>query len=157
MERVFWSKPHPLGLVAKPFASPYGDLNLRKWRVGIPGRENTPWRYGFYRMYITFDALYPIYPPMCCFVRAPYHPNISNQGTFTLPLLTFGDGWHQDCRIETILLAIQDMIHAPDFSKPLQAEPYMQWYKNAFLFLELVEEDAWRTFYYRFIFDSSFF
>lgn len=156
-EKVFWTKLHPLGFMARPFVSPDGQENLRRWRVGIPGRAGTPWEHGFYRLYVTFGAYYPLYPPQCCFVRAPYHPNVSPQGTFKLPLLTYGGGWKQDTTLEAILLAIQDMIHNPVFNNALQQLPYLEWYESIDLFLTNVQEDASKTAHYRHIFNSSFF
>lgn len=129
-EKIYWSKPHPFGFVAKPLTPHHDHDDLRKWKVGVPGKEGTYWEHGFYRLYMSFGKLYPLFPPQCCFIRPPYHPNISLYGTFELPILTYGQEWDQNVNIETILLAIQDMIHNPDFSKPMQPQPILEWYES---------------------------
>lgn len=156
-EKAFWLRPHPYGFIATPIVTETGEYDLRRWIVGVPGRDGTPWENGFYCLLMRFGRDFPLHPPECVFVQAPYHPNVSLQGAFTLPLLTFGADWKANTSIETILLAVQDMLHNPDFSRSVQSAPYNDWRESVDLFLARVQDEASWRFFTRFRFYFNFF
>jgi ubiquitin-conjugating enzyme E2 I len=58
-ERKSWRKDHPPGFFARPAKRPDNSINLMKWETGIPGRENTDWEGGLYRVDMEFPDEYP--------------------------------------------------------------------------------------------------
>ncbi|OLL25216.1 SUMO-conjugating enzyme ubc9 [Neolecta irregularis DAH-3] len=53
-ERKQWRKDHPYGFFAKPNKAPDGSLDLMNWSVGIPGKPNTSWEKGIYKLTMSF-------------------------------------------------------------------------------------------------------
>ena len=49
-----WRKDHPFGFYAKPQRNPQGVLDLKIWECGIPGKENTIWAGGLFKLTMTF-------------------------------------------------------------------------------------------------------
>lgn len=67
-ERKQWRKDHPFGFFAKPNRNATtGVTDLKVWEVGIPGRQNTIWAGGLFKLTITFPDEYPTKPPKCEF------------------------------------------------------------------------------------------
>ncbi|KAF6763849.1 ubiquitin-conjugating enzyme9 [Ephemerocybe angulata] len=101
-ERKQWRKDHPFGFYAKPTKSADGSMNLMEWEVGIPGKSNTPWEGGLYKLSMTFPEDYPSKPPKCKFTPPLFHPNVYPSGTMRRshgsPAIT----------IKQIVLGIQD-------------------------------------------------
>lgn len=65
-ERKAWRRDHPIGFWARPVAgTDGGSTNLFKWEAGIPGKENTDWAGGEYRITMEFPDDYPSRPPKC--------------------------------------------------------------------------------------------
>lgn len=108
----------------------------------MPG---SAWEDGYYRVFIKFNIYYPRDPPECRFGKAPFHPNVADDGSFSVPFLTFG--WNPEFRIETIILIIQEMIHNPDFHNSVQIEPYIAYCQDPEEFFEYAKEDAKLTAY----------
>lgn len=51
-ERKSWRKDHPFGFIAKPVKNEDGTLNLFQWECAIPGRKDTIWEGGLYKVYL---------------------------------------------------------------------------------------------------------
>ena len=67
-ERKAWRKDHPIGFYAKPEARNDGSTNMFKWTAGIPGKANTDWEGGIFKVTMEFTEEYPSRPPKCkCF------------------------------------------------------------------------------------------
>jgi ubiquitin-protein ligase len=49
-----WRKDHPFGFVAKPVKSPTGGLDLKRWECAVPGKDNTIWANGLFKVEVTF-------------------------------------------------------------------------------------------------------
>ncbi len=58
-ERKLWRKDHPFGFYARPTKMDDGTLNLMLWNAGIPGKQNTPWEGGLYKVQIIFPDDFP--------------------------------------------------------------------------------------------------
>lgn len=64
-ERKQWRKDHPFGFFAKPAKGANDVLDLKQWDVGIPGKANTIWNGGLFKLTMTFPDEYPTKPPKC--------------------------------------------------------------------------------------------
>ncbi|KAI5287345.1 E2 SUMO-conjugating protein ubc9, partial [Ascosphaera atra] len=53
-ERKQWRRDHPFGFYAKPYRTPEGTLDLKKWECGIPGKAKTIWEGGMFKLDIIF-------------------------------------------------------------------------------------------------------
>lgn len=49
-ERKAWRKDHPFGFIAKPARNEDGTLNLFQWECAIPGKKDTIWDGGLYKV-----------------------------------------------------------------------------------------------------------
>ncbi|KAJ1356160.1 E2 SUMO-conjugating protein ubc9, variant 2 [Parelaphostrongylus tenuis] len=50
-ERKAWRKDHPFGFIAKPVKKKAdGTLNLFDWECAIPGKKDTIWKGGLYKV-----------------------------------------------------------------------------------------------------------
>jgi len=64
-ERKSWRKDHPIGFYAKPKAKGDGSNDLFNWMAGIPGKKDTDWDGGIYKVSMEFSNEYPSKPPKC--------------------------------------------------------------------------------------------
>lgn len=81
-----WRKDHPFGFYARPekvhvhyfpnWQNSDGTLNLLSWTAGIPGKPDTPWEGGLYKLSLVFPVDYPAKPPKCKFTPVLFHPNV---------------------------------------------------------------------------------
>lgn len=54
MLRKQWRRDHPFGFSARPVRTSQGVLDLKKWEVGVPGKEKTIWEGGLFKLEVTF-------------------------------------------------------------------------------------------------------
>ncbi|KAJ4143593.1 SUMO conjugating enzyme Hus5 [Fusarium oxysporum] len=73
-ERKQWRRDHPFGFYAKPQRTKEGVLDVKNWECGIPGKENTIWSGGLFKLTIAFPDEYPTKPPKCKFVPPAVPP-----------------------------------------------------------------------------------
>jgi Ubiquitin-conjugating enzyme len=53
--RKQWRKDHPFGFFAKPIRdAKTGVVDLKKWDCGVPGKDNTIWAGGLFKLEVTF-------------------------------------------------------------------------------------------------------
>lgn len=52
--RKQWRRDHPFGFVAKPARNAQGGLDLKTWECAIPGKPNTLWEGGLFKMKVAF-------------------------------------------------------------------------------------------------------
>ena len=52
--RKQWRRDHPFGFVAKPKRAPQGGLDLKNWECAIPGKANTLWEGGLFKIDLIF-------------------------------------------------------------------------------------------------------
>jgi ubiquitin-conjugating enzyme E2 I len=64
-ERKAWRKDHPVGFYAKAVAKGDGTSDMFVWEAGIPGKENTDWAGGVYKVRLEFTEEFPSRPPKC--------------------------------------------------------------------------------------------
>ncbi|GAT25551.1 ubiquitin-conjugating enzyme E2-18 kDa [Aspergillus luchuensis] len=115
-ERKQWRRDHPFGFYAKPHRTPQGTLDLKRWECGIPGKAQTLWEGGLFKLDVTF--------PDGKFVPPLFHPNVYPSGTVCLSILNEEEAWKPAITIKQILLGIQDLLDDPNPESPAQAEAY---------------------------------
>ncbi|KAF4454111.1 SUMO-conjugating enzyme ubc9 [Fusarium albosuccineum] len=123
-ERKQWRRDHPFGFYAKPQRTKEGVLDVKNWECGIPGKENTIWAGGLFKLTIAFPDEYPTKPPKCKFVPPLFHPNVYPSGTVCLSILNEEEAWKPAITVKQILLGIQDLLNDPNPESPAQAEAY---------------------------------
>ncbi|PVV04533.1 hypothetical protein BB560_000963 [Smittium megazygosporum] len=123
-ERKQWRKDHPYGFFAKPMKATDGTLNLLEWECGIPGKQNTSWEGGLYKMVLLFPKEYPSKPPKCKFTPPLFHPNVFPSGTVCLSILNEEKGWKPSITVKQILLGVQDLLNDPNNNDPAQSDAY---------------------------------
>lgn len=139
-EVKFWSNPHVLRYFAQPFSLPDGNLDIMRWSIGFPGVKGTPWEDGYFRAFLKFYNEFPKVPPICRFGEGFYHPNISADGRFLSPFLSFR--WDPQFRIETVINIVRDFIHTPRMFSALQQEPLKAYVEQRTAFYQCVRTDA---------------
>ena len=55
-ERKAWRRDHPYGFVAKPVKNTDGTMNLMMWECAIPGKKNSSWEGGLYKLKMIFKV-----------------------------------------------------------------------------------------------------
>mmetsp|Transcript_24621 Transcript_24621/g.50853 ORF Transcript_24621/g.50853 Transcript_24621/m.50853 type:complete len:163 (-) Transcript_24621:291-779(-) len=123
-ERKAWRKDHPYGFHAKPVNSADGSSNLMKWECGVPGKKDTLWESGLYKVSMEFSDEYPSKPPKCKFVPPLFHPNVYPSGTICLSILNEEEDWRPAITIKQMLIGIQDLLDTPNPNSPAQSEAY---------------------------------
>lgn len=129
-ERKAWRKDHPFGFIAKPLTKSDGTLDLFAWDCSIPGRKQTLWEPGLYKLKMYFKEDYPSSPPKCRFEPPIFHPNVYPSGTVCLSLLDEEKDWRPAVTIKQILLGIQELLDNPNIKDPAQAEAYTIYMQN---------------------------
>ncbi|KAF9738611.1 SUMO-conjugating enzyme ubc9 [Paraphaeosphaeria minitans] len=146
-ERKQWRRDHPFGFFAKPARNSAGMMDLKKWEVGVPGKEKTIWEGGLFKLEVTFPegtyppqktplasssqprltseaTEYPTKPPKCKFTPPLFHPNVYPSGTVCLSILNEDEGWKPAITIKEILLGIQSLLDEPNPESPAQADAF---------------------------------
>uniref|UniRef100_A0A7E4W6H1 UBC core domain-containing protein n=1 Tax=Panagrellus redivivus TaxID=6233 RepID=A0A7E4W6H1_PANRE len=129
-ERKAWRKDHPFGFIAKPMKNSDGTMNLFLWDCAIPGKKDTIWEGGLYRLKMTFKDDFPSTPPKCRFEPALFHPNVYPSGTVCLSLLDENKDWKPSITIKQLLIGIQELLNNPNADDPAQAEAYQVFIQN---------------------------
>ncbi|WFD24350.1 SUMO conjugating enzyme Hus5 [Malassezia equina] len=120
------------GFYARPEKEADGSLNLLVWEVGIPGKANTPWEGGVYKLKMYFPEEYPSKPPKCAYTSLTvgkftpplFHPNVFPSGTVCLSILDEEKSWKPAITIKQILLGVQDLLNDPNPGDPAQADAF---------------------------------
>ncbi|KAK3216435.1 hypothetical protein GRF29_8g3254506 [Pseudopithomyces chartarum] len=121
-------------------------MDLKKWEVGVPGKEKTIWEGGLFKLEVTFPdgashpashsippspllsttvlTKYPTKPPKCKFSPPLFHPNVYPSGTVCLSILNEEEGWKPAITIKEILLGIQSLLDEPNPESPAQADAF---------------------------------
>ncbi|ORX53961.1 SUMO-conjugating enzyme ubc9 [Hesseltinella vesiculosa] len=121
-ERKQWRKDHPHGFWARPGKNADSTLDLMQWTCGIPGKDNTPWANGVFKLTMLF--------PEGKFVPPLFHPNVYPSGTVCLSILNEDEGWKPAITVKQILTGIQDLLNDPNPESPAQSDAYMLFKKN---------------------------
>lgn len=131
-ERKAWRKDHPPGFSAKPIAMPDGQTNYLRWECGIPGKKDTDWEGGVYKVKLDFSSDYPTKPPKAKFAKPLFHPNVYPCGKICLNIINEGPGsaWSAAITIKQILVGIQDLLDNPNNDDAAQATAYKVYKDN---------------------------
>ncbi|KAJ3367876.1 E2 SUMO-conjugating protein ubc9 [Allomyces arbusculus] len=129
-ERKQWRRDHPFGFYCKPCKQVDGTLDLMKWEAGIPGKKDTIWEGGVYKLFLLFPDDYPTKPPKVKFDPPLFHPNVYPSGTVCLSIINEDDGWKPAISIKQILLGVQDLLNDPNQASPAQADAYQLYKKD---------------------------
>uniref|UniRef100_A0A914M218 UBC core domain-containing protein n=1 Tax=Meloidogyne incognita TaxID=6306 RepID=A0A914M218_MELIC len=100
-------------------AGPVGE-DLWNWQATITGPPNSPYQGGVFYLNINFPQDYPFKPPQISFKTPIYHPNISNEGSICLDILTHK--WTPALTIPKVLLSICSLFDDPNPKSPLNRE-----------------------------------
>ncbi|KAG5665977.1 hypothetical protein KAF25_010102 [Fusarium avenaceum] len=126
-----WRRDHPFGFYAKPQRTKEGVLDVKNWECGIPGKDNTIWSGGLFKLTIAFpDGKYQHFSHPTThglrrkFVPPLFHPNVYPSGTVCLSILNEEEAWKPAITVKQILLGIQDLLNDPNPESPAQAEAY---------------------------------
>ncbi|KAJ3408026.1 E2 SUMO-conjugating protein ubc9 [Chytridiales sp. JEL 0842] len=141
-ERKQWRKDHPYGFWAKPDKNADGSLNLMSWKVGIPGKADTPWEGGVYNLSMKFPEDYPQKPPKCAFTPPLFHPNVYPSGTICLSILNEEQDWKPAITIKQIVLGIQDLLNDPNPASPAQHDAYVLFKRDKAAYEKRIRQQA---------------
>ena len=130
-----------LGTLRRPSKDAGGNQDLMLWNVGIPGKENTSWEGGLYKLEIKFGTDYPTKAPTCKFTPVIFHPNIYPSGKVCLSILN-DEGWKPSITLKQIVLGIQDLLDTPNNDDPAQCEASSILRKDRTLYENKVKEQA---------------
>jgi len=139
-ERRQWRKDHPFGFFARPLRKEDGTLDLKAWECGIPGKDNTIWAGGLFKISLVFPDEYPTKPPKCKFTPALFHPNVYPSGTVCLSILNEDEGWKPAITMKQILIGIQELLDEPNPESPAQAEAYNLFRKDKEAYKKKIKE-----------------
>ncbi|KAJ3068654.1 E2 SUMO-conjugating protein ubc9 [Podochytrium sp. JEL0797] len=141
-ERKQWRKDSLFGFYAKPTKNADNSLNMMKWDVGIPGKKDTPWEGGVYKMVMVFPPQYPQKPPTCIFTPALFHPNVYPQGNVCLSIINDSQDWKPAITVKQILLGIQDLLNDPNPMSPAQPAAEQLYRKQRAAYEERARQQA---------------
>lgn len=119
-----------------------GGLDLLHWEAGIPGKSNSPWEGGEFKLHLQFTEDYPTKPPKCVFTPVLFHPNVYPSGTVCLSILNDEKDWRPNITIKQILLAIQELLDHPNIKDPAQEEPYKMYMRDVREYEARVREEV---------------
>jgi len=139
-ERKKWRKDHPIGFYARPVASGDGSANLFKWEAGIPGKKDTDWEGGVYKVNIVFTPEYPSQAPVVSFTPPIFHPNVYSSGKVCLSILT--SGWRPGISVKEVLVGVQDLLDTPNEKDPANAKANHAYLKNKAEYKRRVKAEA---------------
>ncbi|KAJ6630594.1 ubiquitin-conjugating enzyme 9, partial [Mycena sp. CBHHK59/15] len=129
-----WRKDHPFGFYAKPAKAADGSMNLMEWEVGIPGKANTPWEGGLFKLIMNFPEG-KFSPPL-------FHPNVYPSGTVCLSILDEEKSWKPAITIKQILLGIQDLMDDPNVNDPAQSDAYTMFKNDKVAYEKRIKQQA---------------
>merc|ERR1712070_860410 len=105
-----------------------GQMDLLNWTCSIPGKEQTDWAGGAYKVSMEFTEDYPSKPPKCKFTPPLFHPNVYPSGTICLSILNDDPkegAWQPAITIPQILDGIQELLNSPNLDSPAQEAAYV--------------------------------
>ncbi len=118
------------------------STDMMCWETGIPGKEDTDWANGVYKVIMHFPEEYPSKPPYCKFDPPLFHPNVFSCGEICLSILKEEDGWRPAITIKQVLLAIQDLLTNPNPHSPAQRTAYEMFVKEPEQYRRRIKEQA---------------
>ncbi|KAL0227856.1 hypothetical protein RCL1_003999 [Eukaryota sp. TZLM3-RCL] len=108
-------KDAPHGIAAAP-----SQEDVLKWTAVIFGGSGTPFEDGVFRLSLTFSESYPNEPPKVKFLSKMFHPNIYNDGSICLDILS--NNWTPVYDVVSILTSIQSLLGDPNPASPANSQ-----------------------------------
>ena len=130
------------GFYAKPMKKADNSTDMMRWETGIPGKEDTDWANGVYKVMMEFPEEYPSKPPKCKFDPPLFHPNVFPSGAICLSILKEDDGWRPAITIKQMLLAVQDLLVNPNPNSPAQEAAYNMFVRQPEQYRRKIREQA---------------
>ena len=118
-------------------ASPDED-SLFRWKAVIFGPDQTEWEGGVFRLILEFGEDYPNKPPKVKFLTKMFHPNIYNDGSICLDILS--NMWSPVYDISSILTSVQSLLCDPNTKSPANNEAAEMFQKNYKEYVQRVKE-----------------
>jgi len=88
------------------------ESNMFLWTVTLPGPEDTPFKYGTYRISVAFPDNYPFSGPTIKFITKIYHPNVYGNGDICVDILK--EKWDKTVQIPALLRSLWYLIQYPN-------------------------------------------
>ena len=89
--------------MAKPMKKADNSTDMMRWETGIPGKEDTDWANGVYKVIMEFPEEYPSKPPKCKFDPPLFHPNIFLSGHICLSILNPSKDYRPSISIKQVI------------------------------------------------------
>jgi ubiquitin-conjugating enzyme E2 I len=103
---------------ARPGKNADKSQNLMLWECGIPGKKDTSWEGGLFKVELHFNDDYPSKPPTIKFTPPLFHPNVYPGGQVCLDIINEGGGWVPAVTIKQMLLGLQELLDEPFTGDP---------------------------------------
>jgi len=88
------------------------ESDIFSWTITLPGPEDTPFKYGTYRISVSFPDNYPFSAPTVKFLTKIYHPNVYGDGEICVDIL--GNKWDKTAQIQTLMYSLLYLIQYPN-------------------------------------------
>ena len=133
-ERKNFRKCRPFGFLAKPSSNDDGSVDLLVWKCVIPGKDGTVCEGARFPCTIRFTEDYPSKPPVVFMPKGFFHVNVCpHSGAVCLSILKevvpdhLGrvPGWAPSVTAMQVLVAIQELLHTPNFGSVLGEGAYV--------------------------------
>ena len=95
---------------------PENDENFYTWIAEFGGPDNTPYKYGIYKIRIVIPAKYPFTHPTTRFITNIFHPNVYTGGDICVDIL--GSGWTPANSIESLVKSLMILLQEPNPDSP---------------------------------------
>eukprot|EP00295_Goniomonas_pacifica_P009078 CAMPEP_0175841846 /NCGR_PEP_ID=MMETSP0107_2-20121207/20156_1 /TAXON_ID=195067 ORGANISM="Goniomonas pacifica, Strain CCMP1869" /NCGR_SAMPLE_ID=MMETSP0107_2 /ASSEMBLY_ACC=CAM_ASM_000203 /LENGTH=159 /DNA_ID=CAMNT_0017155859 /DNA_START=18 /DNA_END=497 /DNA_ORIENTATION=+ len=109
-------------------AAPVNDSNLFVWNGTVFGPSDTPWEGGIFSLRLTFCDQYPDKPPKVRFTTKMFHPNVYQDGTLCLDIIS--NKWSPSYTVGSVLTSIQSLLTDPNCASPANPEAAEQYLKD---------------------------
>lgn len=103
------------------------DDSIFEWTVVLQGPPQSPYEGGSFHLSVKLPTDYPFKPPKMRFVTKVYHPNINEQGAFSLD--NYKGDWTPAWTIHKLLVFLLSLLTEPNPYDPLEprvAQHYLQ-------------------------------
>ena len=94
--------------------------DISEFNATLIGPEGTPYAGGMYLLHVKYHDNTPFSPPKIEFLTKIFHPNITEEGTISLSILS--SDWTPALTMNKTLLSIQSLLADPNPHDPVNAE-----------------------------------
>ena len=142
-ERKKWRKvkKEMPGFSAKPTKTKDG-LDLFRWEFLVPGKKNTSWEGGVYKIIATFPKEYPQKAPKLTTSPPLFHPNVYPSGNICLSLIDDQKDWKPSVSLRQLLISLQVFLSSPNGNDPAHPEAIRLFRKDLALYNERIKKQA---------------